>query len=99
MSVSAVPMPPTDPATFVAGYEALRASFLASRASPAVRLGIQRMIAEGLNAWLTSQPTKAQRAPPAYSSLVTVEVPGNEDLVQLMASMTLRSLVFSEEAA
>ena len=45
MSVSAVAAPPIDPATFVVGYEALRASFLGSRASPAMRLGIQRMMA------------------------------------------------------
>jgi hypothetical protein len=95
-------MPPSDPVTFVTGYEALRASFLASRAAPATRLGIQRLIAEGLQAWLKRQPLarpcKAQRAPPPCSPSSTAEVPGNEALVQLIASMTLGSLLFSEEA-
>ena len=96
-------MPPTDPLTFVAGYEALRASFLASRASPATRLGIQRLIAEGLHAWLKRQPLarpgKAQRAPPPGSRPITAEVPNNEAPVQLIASMAFRSLVYSEETA
>lgn len=98
-----VAMPPTDPTTFVTDYEALRASFLASRASPATRLAIQRLIAEGLHARLKSQPlarpSKAQRAPPPGSAPITAEVPGNEALVQLIASMTLGSLVFSEDTA
>ena len=42
-----VAMPPTDPLAFVTDYEALRASFLASRASPAARSGFRRLIAEG----------------------------------------------------
>ncbi len=98
-----VPMSPTDTRTFVTGYEALRASFLAARASPATRLGIQRLIAEGLDAWLKRQslarPCKAQRAPPPGSPPITAEVPGNEALVQLIASMAFRSLVYSEETA
>jgi hypothetical protein len=96
-------MPRTDPVTFVTGYEALRASFLASRATPTTRWGIQRLIAEGLHGWLKRQSLvhrcKTQRAPPACSPPIAAEVPGNEALVQLIASMTLRSLVFSEEAA
>ena len=94
-------MPPTDLASLVASYEALRAAFLASRTSPATRLGIQRMIAQGLHAWLTSRapacPCKAQQVP--YSPPITAAVPGNEALVHLIAAMTLQSLAFSEEAA
>ena len=96
-------MPPTDPLTFVTDYEAPRAAFLAPRASPATRLDIQHLIAEGLQAWLKRQllacPGKAQRAPPPGSRPITAEGPANEALVQLIASMTLRSLVFSEESA
>ncbi len=94
-------MPATDPATTVANYEALRASFLASRVSPAKRSRIRRMVAEGLHAWLATQPSAhtAQRAPAADPLPITVEVPDQDDLVQLMACMTLRSLNFSAEAA
>jgi hypothetical protein len=97
-----MPMLPTDPATFVTDYEVLRTSFLTSRASPAIRLDIQRLIAQGLQAWLKRQPLirpcKAQRGSPPCSTTITAEVPGNEALVQLIASMT-QSLIFSEETA
>lgn len=103
MNLSQVSMPATDPATTVADYEALRASFLASRVSPATRSRIRRMVAEGLHAWLASQPSahtsQAQPAPAADPLPITVEVPDHDDLVQLMACMTLRSLNFSAEAA
>ena len=96
-------MPPTDPLTFVADYEALRAAFMASGASPATRLENQRLIGEGLHAWLKRQswacPGKAQRAPSPGSRPITAEVPDNEALVQLIASMTLGSLAFAEDTA
>ena len=96
-------MPPTDPRTFITDYEALRAAFLASRASPATRSEYQRLIGEGLHAWLKRQswarPGKAQRAPPPGSRPITAEVPDNEALVQLIASMTLGSLAFAEDTA
>ncbi len=103
MNLSALSIPPTDPATTVADYEALRASFLASRASPATRSRIRRMVAEGLHAWLASQTTahssQAQRAPAAYSVPISADLSDHDDLIQLMACMTLRSLNFSAEAA
>ena len=96
-------MPATDPATTVADYEALRASFLASRASAATRASIRCMLAEGLHAWLARQPSaqcsKAQPAPAAYSLPVSTDLPDHDDLIQLMACMTIRSLNFSAEAA
>ncbi len=98
MNLSALSIPPTDPATTVADYEALRASFLASRAYPATRSRIRRMVAEGLHAWLATQPS-AQPAPAADPLPITVEVPDHDDLVQLMACMTLRSLNLSAKAA
>jgi len=95
-------MLPTDPATFITDYEVLRTSFLTSRASPAMRLDIQHLIAEGLQGWLRRQPLihpcKGQREPPPCSPTITAEVPDNEALVQLIASMT-QSLIFSEETA
>ena len=103
MNLSQVSMPATDPATTVADYEALRASFLASCASPATRSRIRRLVAEGLHAWLATQPSahtsQAQPAPAAYSLPITADLPDHDDLVQLMAFMTLRSLNLSEEAA
>ena len=109
MNRSEVSMSATDPATTVADYEALRASFLASRASPAMRSRIRRVVAEGLHAWLASQPSthvsQVRRAPAAYSVPISADLPDNgdlpnhDDLVQLMACMTLRSLNFSAEAA
>ncbi len=97
-----VPMPPTDPTTFVTDYEVLRASFLSSRATPATRLGIQRLIAEGLQAWLKSQPLarpcKAQREASPCLPPITAEAPNSEALIQLIACMT-QTLVFAEEIA
>ena len=103
MNVSEVSIPATDPATTVADYEALRVSFVASRASPATCSGIQRMVAEGLHAWLASQPSapssNVQRSPAAHSLPISADLPDHDDLIQLMACMTLRSLNFSAEAA
>ncbi len=97
-------MPPTDPLTFVTDYEALRAAFLASRASPATRLEYRRLIAEGLHAWfkrqLLTRPSQTPpQAPPPGSRPITAEGLDDEALVQLIASMTLGSLIFSEETA
>ncbi len=93
-------MPPTDPLTFVTDYEALCAAFLAPRASPATRLEYRRLIAEGLHAWFKRQPlTRPSQTPPPGSLPITAEGLDDEALVQLIASMTLGSLVFSEETA
>jgi hypothetical protein len=93
-------MPPTDPLTLVTDYEALRAAVLATRASPDTRLGIRRLIAEGLHAWLKRQPwVRPEQAPPPSSPPLSAEGPDDEALVQLIASMTLGSLVFAEETA
>ncbi len=103
MNRSEMSMPATDPATTVADYEALRASFLASRASPATRSRIRRVVAEGLHAWLASQPSahasQAQWAPAPDSLPISADLPDHDDLIQLMACMTIRSLNFSLEAA
>ncbi len=104
MNRSEMSMPATDPATTVADYEALRASFLTARASAATRASIRRVVAEGLHAWLASQPSAhasqaQQRAPAAYSVPISADLPNNDDLIQLMACMTLRSLNYSAEAA
>lgn len=98
MNLSALSIPPTDPATTVADYEALRASFLASRVSPATRSRIRRLLAEGLHAWLATQPS-AQPAQPADPLPITTDLTDHDDLIQLMACMTLRSLNLSEKAA
>lgn len=103
MNLSQVSIPATDPVTSVADYEALRASFLAARASAATRANIRRLVAEGLHAWLASQPSapssNVQRAPAADSLPISADLPEHDDLIQLMACMTLRSLNFSAEAA
>jgi hypothetical protein len=96
-------MPPTDPLAFVTDYEALRACFLASQASPDTRSGFRRLIGEGLHAWLKRQslacPGQAQRALPPCSRPLTAEVSDHDALIQLIASMTLGSLVVAEESA
>ncbi len=96
-------MLPTDSRLFITDYEALRAAVLNSGASSATHLSSQRLIAEGLHAWLKRQswacPGKAQRAPSPGSRPITAEVPDNEALVQLIASMTLGSLAFAEDTA
>ena len=96
-------MPPTDPRVFITDYEALRAAVLSSGASSATHLNRQRLIAEGLHAWLKRRalvrPGKAPRVPPSGSLPITAEGSDHEALVQLIASMTLGSLVFAEETA
>lgn len=96
-------MLPTDPRLFITDYEALRAAVLSSGASSATHLSRQRLIAEGLHAWLKRRalvrPGKVPRVPPPGSLPITPEGSDHEALVQLIASMTLGSLVFAEETA
>jgi len=103
MNASAVAAPPADPDTLVVGYEVLRAAFLASRASPATRSSIQRLVSGGLYAWLRSASLlplpKVRRASAADSPPITTAVAGSDDFIQLVASMTIQSLVYIEQAA
>ena len=96
-------MLPTDPRLFITDYEALRAAVLNSGASSATHSSSQRLIAEGLHAWLERRalmrPGKVPRVPPSGSLPITPEGAAHEALVQLIASMTLGSLVYAEETA
>ena len=79
-------------------YEALRASVLSSQVSPFTQRSQQRLIAEGLYAWIiTLNETLANepaQTPVEVSSDFTATSPFNERgaIVELIASMTLQSL-------
>ncbi len=96
-----LPMSAIDSLTCVTDYEMLRASFMTSKISSTTRLGIQRLITEGLLAWFKRQsltlPRKVQQEIPAGSRSISDDEPDNEALIQLIASMTLQSLVISGE--
>ena len=79
-------------------YEALRASVLTAQISAFTHRRMQRLIAEGLYAWiltLNATPSnEAARTSVDFSSAFTATSTRNDSgaLVELIASMTLQSL-------
>jgi hypothetical protein len=83
-----------DTTALINDYEQLRESFLRSPSSAATRPCLKRLVGEGLSAWVMTrkraQPNDLARTDDSAAS--TAELNASDAIVQLMASMTLRSL-------
>ena len=81
-------------------YEALRASVLISQCSPLTHRSMQRLISEGLYAWIITLNGTCSNEPVRtaveFSSDFTAPFNEHGAIVELIASMTLQSL--TEEA-
>jgi len=80
----------------ISAYEALRASVLTAQVSPFTHRSMQRLIAEGLYAWIMTlngtYSNEPVRTAVEFSSAFTAPCNENGAIVQLIASMTLQSL-------
>lgn len=76
-------------------YERLRESVLSSRPSPGYRPGLQRLVREGLHAWVLSRTHSLVRHSLAIptTSATSAEPDDRNAMVQLLASMILRPLM------
>jgi hypothetical protein len=83
-----------DTTALINDYEQLREAFLRSPSSAATRPCLKRLVGEGLYAWvMTRNRTQTNDlAPTDYSAPSSTELNASDAIVQLMASMTLRSL-------
>jgi hypothetical protein len=83
-----------DTTALINDYEQVREAFLRSPSSAATRPCLKRLVGEGLYAWVMTR----KRAQPNdlaatdYSVTSSAELKASDAIVQLMASMTLRSL-------
>ncbi len=89
------PVQPVNTTAIIGAYEALRASVLRSPCSPLAHRSINRVMTEGLYAWiitLNGNPNEPARTPVDFLS--DFNAPCNESgaIVALIASMTLQSL-------
>ncbi|NNF96793.1 MAG: hypothetical protein HKM94_07710 [Halobacteria archaeon] len=77
-------------------YEVLRASVLRSQISPFAHRSMQRVIAEGLYAWIITlneiPSSELARTSVDYSSSFTDPFNESDAIVRLIAAMTLQSL-------
>ena len=77
-------------------YELLRASVLRSKVSPSSHRSMQRVISEGLYAWIITLNAIASKEPTRTlvdaASGFTAPCNENDAIVELIASMTLQSL-------
>lgn len=82
--------------TIINAYEALRASVLRSQCSPLTQRSMQRLISEGLYAWIMTlngtDSNEAVRTAVDFSSDFTAPFNESGAIVELIASMTLQSL-------
>jgi hypothetical protein len=80
----------------ISAYEALRASVLTAQCSPFTHRSMQRVISEGLYAWIITLGRTCSNEPARTSvdNSSDFTAPCNESgaIVQLIASMTLQSL-------
>lgn len=79
----------------ICAYEALRASVLTAQVSPFTHRSMQRVISEGLHAWiitLNGTPNEPARTSVDNSSDFTATFNESGAIVELIASMTLQSL-------
>ena len=86
-----------DAAAMINDYEQLRAASLASRCSPGTHPWLKRLVGEGLYAWLMTR-NSAQSHDQALASINTSSPSAavlnqHDAIVQLLASMTLRSII------
>ncbi len=83
-------------AAMINDYEQVRAAALAPGSSPGTRQWLKRLVGEGLYAWIMTRSVAQphDRAPISmdYSSGIIAERNKRDAIVQLLASMTLRSL-------
>ncbi len=90
------PVQPVNAPAIISAYEVLRASVLTLQVSPFTHRSMQRLISEGLYAWIITlneiPSNELARTSVDYSSSFTDPFNESGAIVALIASMTLQSL-------